>query len=277
MQASRSPRLHEIEGRRQQLDYRYVLVDFDVLGLDDSDLGETVAMTRDLGFAGVNVTHPFKEAVLSNVDALSIDAEDIGAVNTVAFGDKAIGHNTDCWGFEESFRRGLDGAPIERVLLLGGGGAGRAVARALVNLGVKRLCLFDPDIHKAAAVAERINRFTGRSTVEIVAEAEPVAARSDGIVNATPVGMDKYPGMPISQACLAARPWVADIVYFPQETQLVATAERLGCRTLRGSGMAVLQAVRAFEIFSGRKADVDAMFKSFEMAAPQPSKPAVAG
>ena len=123
--ASLSPLMHEREGQRLGLDYRYHLIDFDLLGLDDANLPEIVAEARLLGFAGLNVTYPFKQAVLPLLDGMAPDAAAIGAVNTVVFGqDSTMGHNTDCWGFAQSFREGLVGVATERVLQLGSGGAG---------------------------------------------------------------------------------------------------------------------------------------------------------
>jgi shikimate dehydrogenase len=98
---------------------------------------------------------------------------------------------------------------------------------------------------------------------------DPAAAvrMANGIVNTTPVGMAKYPGTPFDTALLTAEKWVADIIYFPTETELLVAARAIGCRTLPGIGMAIYQAVRAFELFTGRKADRRAMADHFEAAA----------
>ena len=264
---SLSPIMHEEEGRRLGLSYAYHLVDFDQLGLADAQLLEVLDAARRLGFAGCNVTYPFKQSVLPLLDGLSPEAAGIGAVNTVVFANgRSTGHNTDCWGFAESFRLGLGAAPMARVLQIGSGGAGAAVAVALLQLGVGALDIFDTEPERARQLAERLR---GRFAADVNAVDDPSAAVSSasGVVNATPVGMDKYPGTPIDPALLDERQWVADVVYFPRETALIQQARARGCRVLPGGGMAVYQAVRAFELFSGVRPDGAAMTATFRRAA----------
>lgn len=266
IQLSRSPIMHEREGERLGIGYSYVLIDFDRLGLPDSALGRIVAAAEDMGFAGLNVTHPFKQNVIEHLDLLAPEASAIGAVNTVVFSNGAShGHNTDAWGFAESFREGMGEPAPGRVVQFGAGGAGAAVAYALLELGVETLAIIDSDGDRATDLAARMaDRFGSR--VFASADAEGAVRTADGIVNTTPVGMAKYPGMPFSSALLQPRHWVAEIIYFPQETELLATARNRGCRTLAGTGMAVYQAVRAFELFTGVAPDRAAMASHFEAA-----------
>jgi shikimate dehydrogenase len=264
--SSLSPLMHEREGARQGLDYRYHLIDFDRLELDDAELPAMLAEARELGFAGLNVTYPFKQAILPLLDDLAPDAAAIGAVNTVVFeGTRTVGHNTDCWGFAESFRRELPGAARHRVLQLGSGGAGAAVSQALLQCGVERLDIFDTDGERAEATAQRLHSQLG-ADVHAVADVGKAAQLADGIVNATPVGMAKYPGLPVDAALVQARHWVADVVYFPLETELIRHARALGCAVMPGGGMAVYQAVRAFTLFSRREPDATAMTATFRAA-----------
>lgn len=264
--ASLSPIMHEREGKRLELDYRYHLIDFDRLGLDDASLPQVLAEAQALGFAGLNVTYPFKQAVLPLLDGLAPDAAAIGAVNTVVFGaDGTIGHNTDCWGFARSFREGLAGVRTERVLQLGSGGAGAAVSQALLQEGVGRLDIFDTDPARAYALAERLRELFD-AEIAGTAALPILTGLTDGIVNTTPVGMAKHPGLPLPPGVIAPRHWVADVVYFPLETALIAHARALGCRVLPGGGMAVYQAVRAFELFCGIKPDAEAMTQTFRAA-----------
>lgn len=262
---SRTPHMHEAEGVRLGLSYRYDLFDFDSLGLDDSDLAEVVGRLRREGYAGLNVTYPFKERVIPLLDSLSPDAAAIGAVNTVVFRDgAAVGHNTDCWGFAESFRRGFDRPALGEVVLIGAGGAGKAVAKALADLGVRRLTIFDSDGAKAARLAASL-RVQGRSAVDIT-DLVPALAHADGLVNATPVGMAKHPGMPVEQAWLRADMWLVDVIYFPLETELLRAAQTMGCQAMSGSGMAVFQAAKAFELITGVAPDPDQMARHFQAA-----------
>lgn len=264
---SRSPRMHEREGERLGLSYTYVLIDLDRYALPDEALGEVIGAAQACGFAGLNITHPFKQAVIAHLSDLAPDAAAIGAVNTIVFGDnRRIGHNTDCWGFAESVRRGLAGEGLEAVAQFGAGGGGAAVAYALLGLGTTKLDICDPDIGRARGLADRLTERFGRT---VLAVSDPIAAiaRANGVVNATPVGMDKYPGVPFATEALSRRPWVADIVYFPAETELLKRARALGCRTLAGTGMAICQAIKAFELFTGLTPDREAMAQHFEAAA----------
>ena len=264
IQSSLSPAMHEREGAAQGLRYSYRLIDLDVLGLTAAALPDLLASAEREGFSGLNITFPCKQAVIEWLDDLSPDARAIGAVNTVLFaGGRRIGHNTDWSGFAEGFRRALPEVRRERVVLFGAGGAGAAVAHALLSLQTRELVLVDTETRRARELAQGLcERFgAGRA----VAIDDPAAAMqgADGVVNATPVGMAKFPGMPLPADLLARELWVSDVVYFPLETQLLSEARARGCRTMAGDGMAVFQAVEAFRLFSGRSADAQRMLAHF--------------
>lgn len=259
--------MHEREGARVGIPYTYVLIDFDALGLDDGDLGAMIEQAERLGFAGVNITHPFKQLVIAHLGALSPEAAAIGAVNTVVFADgRRTGHNTDSWGFAESFREGLPGVPMDSVVQFGAGGAGAAVAHALLSLGVGRLTLSETEVDRATRLAVRLGERFGVPVLVTGNPAEALATAS-GLVNTTPVGMEKYPGLPFAGGMLRPAHWVAEIIYFPAETALLRQARALRCRTLAGTGMAVYQAVKAFELFTGIVPDRTAMTEHFQAAA----------
>ena len=266
IQLSRTPAMHEREAARLGLTCAYVLIDFDAMALADADLDAALRATAGMGFHGVNVTYPFKQAVMPLLDEVSAEALTIGAVNTVVFGRPTIGHNTDYWGFTESFRSQMAGAALERVTVFGAGGAGSAVGAALIGLGVREMTIVDHDATRARDLARRLAS-TGAATVLVADDAHAAVAAADGIVNTTPVGMTKHPGTPFPPAWLRPQQWVADVIYFPAETELLRHAREAGCRTLPGIGMAIGQAVRAFEHFTGRAADMAAMAGHFEAAA----------
>ncbi|MCF7702400.1 shikimate dehydrogenase [Loktanella sp. M215] len=262
--ASRTPRMHMAEGTAQGLDYDYRLID-----LADCDpapgMEEILIQVEAAGFDGLNVTFPFKQAIIPHLSELSENARNVGAVNTVVFEDgRRLGHNTDYWGFAESFRRGLPDANRDAVLLIGAGGAGGAVSAALLGSGVKRLMIHDTNPGAAARLAKTLGVHFGEDRAEVVTDLDTAASQVDGIVNASPVGMVKLPGLPLPKALIATRHWVADIVYFPLETALLASARALGCAVLPGSGMALFQAVRAFELFTGLPADPTRMQATFD-------------
>lgn len=264
IQASRTPAMHEHEGNAQGLRYLYRLIDLDQLKLDSGALPDLLSAAERMSFTGLNITFPCKQAIIPLLDELSDEARGIGAVNTVVFKDgKRIGHNTDCLGFLEGFRRGLGDAPRHRVVQMGAGGAGAAVAHALLSEGVEQLSIFDVEPARAQALAANLNKHFGSQRARAGGDLASAMANADGLVNTTPMGMAKLPGMPIAKELLRAALWVAEIVYFPLETELLREARALGCRTLDGGNMAVFQAVKAFELFSGAEADAQRMLDHF--------------
>lgn len=264
IKASRSPWLHEQEARAQGLDLSYELFDFDERSLDDTELQPLLHRLATEGFSGVNVTYPFKQAVIPLLDALAECAASVGAVNTVAMqGGRLIGYNTDKTGFQESLVEGLPGAPLDKVLQLGAGGAGAAVANALLSLGTVRLEVSDVDPARARDLVDRLCGKYGADRAVARNSASLDTSAIQGIVNTTPMGMAAHPQPAIDPDLIASRHWVADIVYFPLETELLRIARGKGCRTLNGSGMVVGQAARAFEIFTGAKANKERMANSF--------------
>ena len=255
---SLSPPLHEREADRQGLRYLYRLIDIDALGVPPQAVGDLVRAARDLGFDGLNITHPCKQLVIEHLDALAPQAEALGAVNTVVFEDgRAVGHNTDVTGFAASFARGLPDAPLERVVQLGAGGAGAAVAHATLTLGAGRVTVVDALADRAAELAAALNRHfgVGRAAAATPEQLGRLLTAADGIVHATPTGMAAHPGLPFPAELLHPGLWVAEVVYRPLETELLCTARALGCAALDGGGMAVFQAADAFRLFTGREPD----------------------
>lgn len=251
---SLSPALHERAADRHGLRLLYRILDVHTLGAGPRAVGEVVHAARLLGFDGLNVTHPCKQSVIEHLDELDPGAAALGAVNTVVFqGGRAIGHNTDVTGFATSFARGLPGAPTRHVVQLGAGGAGAAVAHALLTLGADLLTVSDTDPARAAALARGLNRHfgTGRAAAVTTEELPAALLRADGLVHATPTGMAEHPGLPLPAGLLRPELWVAEVVYRPLETELLRLARGLGCRTLDGGGMAVFQAADAFRLFTG--------------------------
>jgi shikimate dehydrogenase len=262
--ASRSPYMHESEADAQGIRLVYKLFDFAEMGCDESDLPRILDAARLLGFAGVNVTHPYKQTVIAHLDELSDGARRIGAVNTVAMSNgKLVGHNTDMFGFAESFRRGLADASVGRVVQIGAGGAGAATAHALMDLGIGHLTVHDIDAGRAQALMENLAEHYDPGRLSLGDDLAATVSEADGVLNATPMGMAEHPGLPLPADLLRKDLWVADIVYFPLETALLRAAQEAGCRTLDGAGMAVYQAVKAFDIFTGLKTDAGRMHEAF--------------
>lgn len=274
IQLSRSPALHEAEGKANGLALSYELIDLDRLGAGVKDghgsgvgieaLGDILRDVEDRGFAGVNVTHPAKQAVISHLHELSPEAEALGAVNTVVLRDgRRIGHNTDCSGFAEGFRRALPQADLSSAVQLGAGGAGAAVAHAMLQLGTKQLTVFDNDTTRAQALTQRLSPLFPQARIQTGDDLAAAMAGASGLVHATPTGMAAHPGLPLSDDLLRPHHFVAEIVYFPLETELLRVARAKGCATVDGGGMAVFQAVGAFRLFTGVEPDAARMLAHF--------------
>jgi shikimate dehydrogenase len=270
---SLSPALHEREADELGLRYLYRRLDLHELGLPTTAIGDLLTAVRLAGFDGLNITHPGKQVVLDHVDELSPDAAAVGAVNTVVFnGSKAVGHNTDCSGFARSMRVGLPGASLDNVVLLGAGGAGAAVAHAVLTLGSKRISIFDSDAGRSEALADSLRSRFGLGRAAACSLSDDGLADSlrqaDGLVHATPTGMADHPGLPLPAELLRTDLWVADVVYRPLNTELVTAARSRGCRVLDGGRMAVFQAADAFRLFTGREADAERMLRHFDTLVP---------
>lgn len=270
IQASRTPAMHEREGAEQGLCYLYKLIDLEKLDLGAGALPELLTAAERMGFAGLNITYPCKQSVIPLLHGLSDDARALGAVNTVVLRDgQRFGHNTDGWGFAQSFGRGFADVKRDRVVQLGAGGAGAAVAHAAFSLGVRQLTLFDLDASRSQRLAADLAARFGKGRAITGADLGGAMAEADGLIHATPTGMAKCPGLPLPASFLRPELWVAEIVYLPLETELLRTAKGIGCRTLDGGGMAVFQAAEAFRLFTGIAPDSERMLRHFASMTPK--------
>jgi shikimate dehydrogenase len=259
---SLTPPMHEAEADAHGLRYLYRPIDLAEIGKDATEVGELLRAGAMLGFNAFNITHPCKQLVLEHLDDISDEARAIGAVNTVVIKDgKFHGYNTDASGFSWALANGLPGATLDSVLQLGVGGAGSAVAYALLDSGVKELLLVDPEATRAAERAATLAmQFPDRTILACDFDQVPVLLpRVNGVLNASPVGMHHHPGLPFDIAGLTPGHWVADVVYRPVDTELITAARALGCRTLDGGHMAVGQAVDAYRIITSITPDTARM------------------
>jgi shikimate dehydrogenase len=263
--ASLTPAMQEREGRESGLLLSYQVLDATQRGFGIKDLPEVLTWAQRLGYDGLNVTHPFKQAVVPLLDELSQDASDLGAVNTVVFRDgRSLGRNTDWSGYGRAFRQVLPDAVEDRALIVGAGGAGVAVGYGLLHQGAEHVWVLDSDRDRADACVVRLAKRFGDDRVSVARDLGRALADAHGLVNATPVGMLGHPGMSVPGGLIKEELWVSDVVYFPLETELIALARARGCRVIPGGGMAVHQAVGAFEYFTGRPADARRMSQHFK-------------
>jgi len=266
-----SPRIHRGEAAALGLEgYDYQLVDLAELPGADERLGQVLDELLSQGYTGFNVTHPYKQSVIAFLDGLSAQAQALGAVNVVVCHDgKLIGHNTDQGGFLGALRRKLPAdAARTSVVLFGAGGAGAAVAQALLEFGAQTLRIIDTD---AAKLEQLAGLLEGNAAAGVQIEtglperAADWVPAADAVVNATPVGMEHIPGSAVDPALLRSRQWVADVIYRPVDTELLQAAKVLGCRTVDGSGMFIEQAADTFALFTGVQPDRERLRRELSM------------
>jgi len=264
IQRSLSPALHEREAEAHGLECRYELFDLDQLAVGIEALPELLASARRRGFRGLNITYPCKQAVLPLIDGLSEEAQAIGAVNTVLFDAGGLtGYNTDGSGWAWAFRRGLPGADVARVVVLGAGGAGSACADAILRLDARELVIVDREAERSFGLAQRLNSMHAGKRAGASVDLAAALKTASGLIHATPTGMAGFPGIAVPVDLLRPDLWVSEVVYVPLETALIEAARRAGCRTMDGGHMAVGQAGGAFRLFTGLEPDIDRMDAHF--------------
>ncbi|MDV4144662.1 shikimate dehydrogenase [Shimia sp. FJ5] len=250
---SKSPRLHGYWLRKYGIEGHYLPMD-----VAPDDLGAVIDALPKMGFVGANVTIPHKEAIMSLVDELSEGAKAIGAVNTLVFKDgKVLGDNTDGYGFIENLRQGAPEWQAEAgpAMVLGAGGAARAIVYSLLRAGVPEILLTNRTKERADVLRAD---FGDRIRVVDWETAEGALAEAATLVNTTSLGMLGKAPLEVSLAALASTATVTDIVYTPLETDLLRNAKEKGCPTVDGLGMLLHQAVPGFEAWFGTRPEVDA-------------------
>jgi shikimate dehydrogenase len=265
---SLAPALHNDAFSAAGITGHYHLMDVDEL--PGRRLEDLLNAVKTAGFLGVNITFPFKQEVIPLLHELSPEARQTGAVNTVTIArdGRTVGYNTDRSGFRLNFEDGLGRGSAEgkTAVLVGAGGAGCAVAFALMDLGLRALVVHDSDARRAAALCADVNKHSGEGRCRVSLRLADEIAAADGVVNATPIGMSGFPGNPVPADALRGGHWVADVIYSPIETELIRTAAAIGARVLTGGGMCVHQAVDAFRLFTGITPDVTRMHRTFASA-----------
>jgi shikimate dehydrogenase len=257
---SASPAMHERAAEALGAHCHYQLIE--VAGADREELRRLLDGVRRLGFAGVNVTFPYKEAVVSLLDELSPGAQAIGAVNTVAVREgRLIGYNTDTTGFARAITELVHDPAQSIVAVIGAGGVGRAITFALAGIGVAEIRIFDTDRAKATQLAGQIGK---RGKTSVVGSVEDAVRGATGVVNGSPVGMLPNRGTPVPDALLHKGLWVADAVYTPLWTPLLNAAKAEGAEVMTGRELAIYQAADAFELFTGLKPSAVEMGNAFD-------------
>jgi shikimate dehydrogenase len=258
--SSAAPHMHQSAGAALGLRTHYQLIER--AGAHRGDLRAMLDGVRLLGFAGVNVTFPYKEAVVPLLDALAPSIAELGAVNTVVVGrdQRLTGHNTDCTGFGRALREVIGADLGGPVALIGAGGVGRAIGFALAAMKAPEVRIVDRDKGKAEALVAALGGGAARLALSVEAALDGAA----GVINGTPIGMLPDTGCPVPVAALRPAMWVADVVYTPLWTPLLLAARERGCRVMTGRELCVLQACDAFRLFTGLDAPVGVIGEAFD-------------
>lgn len=255
---SASPNMHQpaLDANGQEI--RYIR-----LQIETGEVTEALTRMKDLGFVGCNITVPHKFEAMAFCDELTKDAQAIGAINTIIFGETTIGHNTDAPGLARAIHEqfGVDLGDL-RVMVLGtGGGAGRAIATQCARLGCDQLFLVNRTVEKAQSLAAELQTYynhpdhlqgPGEALTALTPEGagiEEAADHVDLIINATPLGMSRVDPLPMPSQCIQPHHMVYDAIYTPPVTALLSAAQSAGARTANGLSMLLHQGILAFEFW----------------------------
>ncbi|HJV44385.1 MAG TPA: shikimate dehydrogenase [Bacillota bacterium] len=254
---SMSPLMHNAAFQALGLNYRY-----GAFSIPGHSLKSAVEGIRALGFRGVNVTIPHKVEVMEYLDEIDDEALQIGAVNTIVNENgKLIGYNTDGQGYVCSLLQEWE-TPLsgKKVVILGAGGAARAVAVSLARHGVKEMVIANRSVEKAQGLAEHVQNLVKASAISMEDLNRGKKLEVDLLINTTSVGM--YPNIhnvPISLDLIHDGLMISDLIYNPLNTELLIKGKEVGAKTMNGLGMFIHQGSLAFELWTGMKPPVDLM------------------
>ncbi|MDD4600421.1 Shikimate dehydrogenase (NADP(+)) [bioreactor metagenome] len=256
-----SPAIHNSAFAAHGLDYAYL-----PLPVEPANLAAAIAGIKALSFAGANVTIPFKVDVMPYLDEIDSTARFIGAVNTIVIKNgKSIGYNTDAEGFIKSLQQKAIVIKNRNAVLLGAGGAARAVVCGLIGYGVSQITVLARNRDKAEQFAQSFENPTIFGGAWDNDTAKKAMRSCHILINCTPLGMhpmiDNAP--PLDWDNVASNAAVCDLIYNPTTTKFLATAAQSGYRTLNGEGMLVEQAALAFKLWTGQEAPRNVMYETF--------------
>lgn len=250
---SRSPALHVMLGEELGLPVSYEL--HEPVNASREAFAATLESLRKQGYLGTNVTFPYKQLAVAEADEVKPSVELIGSTNTLALGDRVEASNTDYSGFIRGYRQRIGDRDAGRVVLIGAGGVGRAIAFALFELGAREVQVFDLNGESAQSLVLSLHRAGFRASLVEPADFEQTVRAADGLVNCTPVGHYKTPGIPVPADWIGGQRWAFDAVYTPIDTEFMVHSYRSGLAIVSGFDLFIYQGMDAFEIFTGRKID----------------------
>ena len=265
---SQSARLHVLLGRMCGMDVSYDYLDSDQI--EDFDLIKQLTTCSEKGYAGVNVTHPYKTSARKLITPRKRLPAALGAVNTVVFREDGWrGDNTDFVGFMRGYKKQFGDAKPGTVLQLGAGGVGLATAFGLRGLGADKILVHDKDITRGEELVATLTAADAQAEFVSAENLSDAVRSADGLINCTPIGMNQYPGCPFDVDLLGGQKWAFDAVYTPVETAFLRTATKSGIEVMTGFELFFFQGIEAFEVFSGAEIDADAARQDYFNAYPE--------
>ncbi|KEA62325.1 Quinate/shikimate 5-dehydrogenase I delta [Marinobacterium lacunae] len=259
---SRAPSLHIMLGELYGRQLSYEL--HEPRDASPEAFRETLDTLRSQGYSGCNVTFPYKQIAVKEANHINEAVRLVGSTNTLSLGDAVDAANTDYTGFIRGYRGRLGDMPAGRVLLIGAGGVGRAVAFGVFELGATEVLVYDLNEDGARALADALNASGFKASIVTADELDAAARSADGLVNCTPVGHYKTPGNPLSPALFGGQKWAFDAVYTPLDTEFLIEADRGGLKVVSGFDLFIYQGIDAFEIFTGIEVDAGKALEMFK-------------
>lgn len=261
--ASRAPSLHRMLGNIYGAQVSYDLNDPG--NNSRATFAQTLQRLREEGYTGCNVTYPFKQTAMQFVDDADEAATTVGATNTLYLkGGKVIATNTDYSGFIRGYQHRRGGAPAGDTLLIGAGGVGRAVAFGLAKVGGKKVYIFDLNVADAQSLADSLIEAGVSAQVISKAQLAATAKKVSGLVNCTPVGHLKSPGIPLAVELFGGQEWAFDAVYTPMDTEFLCAANQAGLDLVSGFDLFYYQGIDAYQFFSQSEIEPLAALESFK-------------
>lgn len=259
---SRAPALHMMLGELHGLDVNYSL--HESKDASPEAFAITLQALQQEGYRGCNVTFPYKQIAVSHAQEMNLAVQRVGSTNTLAFGERLFAGNTDYTGFIRGYQTRMGDAAAGRVLILGAGGVGRAVAFALLELGATEIAVYDLNEAGAQSLANSLSETGVNARVVGQDELEQAALQADGLVNCTPIGHYKTPGIPLPVEYIKGQRWAFDAVYTPLDTPFLIAAKAAGLQLVTGFDLFFFQGLDAFEIFADMQVDPARVLEPFK-------------
>ena len=253
IQSSQAPDIHQRLGKLFNVPLSYKI--YDLNENDKINLSDQVSVLKKMDFSGVNITFPFKEEVMKHADIINFSSSTVKSSNTLLFKENIVAENTDYTGFLRSYEFHFNKKKPKKILVLGGGGVGRAITFVLGSLDVEHIYLYEKDKLRGQKLIKDLEFLKINCTLINSNKLEKTLLEVQGIVNCTPVGHFDFPGCPLGELMPSSHHWIFDVVYTPAKTDLLKKGEKVGAKMISGIDLFIFQALDAFLLFCGDKID----------------------